>query len=78
MAGGDGGGGDGDGDGDDGDGDGGGGGGGGAGGLRGGAACVGAPLIRDRRTSSPLMLLGYDSINQNCSAISVTCMNMCC
>ena len=61
-------------------------GGGGAGGLRGGAgglhcgagARVGARVIRDRRTSSPLTLLGYDSINQNSSAISVTCMNMCC
>ena len=71
-------------------GDGGGGdgdGGGGAGGLRGGgtgglhcggAARVGAPLIRDRRTPSPLTLLGYNSIYQNCSAIFVTCMNMYC
>ena len=52
---------------------------GGAGGLHcGGAARVGAPLIVDRRTPSPLTLLGYDSIYQNCSAIFVTCMNMCC
>ena len=46
------------------------GGGGGAGGLHcgsdagglhcGGAPCVGAPLIQDCRTMSPLMLLGYD------------------
>ena len=66
---------------------GGGDGGGGVGGLRGGRAgglhCgggarVGAPLIRDCRTPSPLTLLGYDSIYQNCSAIFVTCMNMCC
>ena len=48
-------------------------GGGGAGGLRGGAgglhcggaARVGAPVIRDRRTPSPLTLLGYNSIYQN-------------
>ena len=46
-------------------GDGGGGdgdGGGGAGGLRGGAVPVGAPLIRDRRTPSPLTVQGYNSI----------------
>ena len=52
--------------------------GGGDGGLRGGAARVGAPLIRDRRTPSPLTLQGYNSIYQNCSAIFLTCMNMCC
>ena len=58
---------------------GGGDGGGGAGGLHcGGDARVGVPLIRDCRTPSPLMNQGYDSIYQNCSAIFVTCMNMCC
>ena len=55
---------------------GGGDGGGGDGGGR--AARGGAPLIRERRTSSPLTLLGYNSIYENCSAIFVTCMNMCC
>ena len=38
----------------------------GAGGLHcGGAVRVGAPLIRDCRTPSPLTLLGYNSIYQN-------------
>ena len=37
------------------------GGGGGDGGLRGGDARVGAPLIRDCRRPSPLTLQGYDS-----------------
>ena len=62
-------------------GDGGGGdgdGGGGVGGLCGGAARVGAPLIGERRTPSPLTLQGYNSIYQNCSVIFLIFMNMCC